>query len=262
MKLLFKLVTVMGMTALPIAKSAPPQESQQLPAGPLLQPVPDFSRWTIVSRESSSGQMGQEQEQNAEAKAGDGNDSKNSAVKSIVGQRTRDIRHIVITYGNGNKMEFWKKGGVQSVKATGWNKAVVTTASEDDLYGNLGWISADNFQGIQKVGGKDCMVFRDNIPPPGTRKAVKSAPLINLPEGFKVPVEEPVDPESLKIKAVACVEVERRVPVVLQLGNEVTTYKFEPIDPPVPLNLPVDVQAEMAARNQQARAAVRKPPQP
>jgi hypothetical protein len=66
------------------------------------------------------------------------------------------------------------------------------------------------------------------------------------------------DPETLKVKEVAYIEVERRIPVAVQVGTRVTTYKVQAIDPPVPLQIPPAVQAAFDNQTQQMQAAVRR----
>jgi ArsR family metal-binding transcriptional regulator len=73
----------------------------------------------------------------------------------------------------------------------------------------LSSIFAENFQGITKVGEKECMVFRDKILPPRTQIGKPVAPLKDLPE------------------------VENQLPTALQVGKVVATYKYESCRPTI-----------------------------
>jgi hypothetical protein len=216
--------------------------------------MPDFTRWTVTQTGTApaQGQAGETQKTGA----------KQLPPQKIVGERTGDIRHISITYGNGYKTEFWKKDGIQYVASTGWKYPVISAASPDDISGDFAWISAKNFDGFRKVAGGDCMVFHDKILPSGVTILPALAPLEKVAGDYQAPVYTPIDPETLKIKAVAYIDLDRRVPVALQMGDVITTYKIEAIDPPVPLQLPPQVQAAFDNHNQQLAASVRKTVRP
>jgi hypothetical protein len=251
MKLILTYLFFFAMALVGFAATAPSGTPPPLPPGPLLQPIPDFTRWTIT------------QTNGAPAPQGQTGGSQNGAPKplppsTIVGERTGDIRHISITYGNGNRIVLWKVGGTQFVSCTGWKVPVVAPASEENIYGNLRWISAKNFDGFVTAAGTNCMVFHDRILPPNSSIARSLAPFEKLAPGVTAITYKAPDPETLKIKAVAYIEVERRIPVALELGNEVTTYKVESINPPVPLTIPPQVIAAIDNQNHQLQATARK----
>ena len=80
--------------------------------------------------------------------------------------------------------------------------ATFTDFGKADFEG-FGWISKRNFDGIEKVMGQDCLVFRDKLKLTGDN--ARSGP---PPTG------------------VACISADSRLPVALQLGEESRTYQF------------------------------------
>jgi len=238
MKLFLTIALGLNLASVALAQTSS-QVRDQLPPGPLIKPLPDFYQWTITTRsESGSGISTAE-------KGG----SNQAPAKQVVGRKSGDIRQIVISYSNRSRTVFWKKGDIQYVLSDGGKLPIVGAASQDDIYGDLNWVSAANFEGLSAVGGRKCMVFRDTIYPPGL--------IIDSGMGASG-----VSPEIAKIKAIACIDLELRFPVVVQLGDEITTYKFEPIQPPVPIQLPPEVQTAFATQIQAEQAAVRKPVRP
>jgi hypothetical protein len=236
MKLFLTVALGLNLASVALAQTSS-QVRDQLPPGPLIKPLPDFYQWTVTTRGESGGGISTAEKGGA----------KQAPPKQVVGRKTGDIRQIVTSFGNGDRTVFWKKGGLQYVMSEGNQLPIIGPASQDEIYGDLNWVSAANFEGISAVGGRKCMVFRDMIDPPG---------LIDLDSGISKASQ------IAKIKAVACIDLELRFPVVVQLGDEITTYKFEPIQPQVPMQLPPEVQMAFATQIQAERAAIRKPVRP
>jgi hypothetical protein len=278
--LLFSLIA--GMAIPMFAQNAPAPSGitpGALPEGPLVKPFPSQVRWTITRKgisdahEPSASQASSEQAPGEQAPG-----SENGAPKKaspfeiqIIGEKVGDVTHIITTYGSGIKQEVWKKGGQQTTMKTGWKEPLAGSASEE--VEDINWISSKNFTGIRKASGRDCMVFRDRLLPgiyrmrpdllqkseAGSERDRKEEQRVNKVLGSK---SENLDPEKLKMNAVACIDLESRLPMALQVGNNVTTYKYEALPPSYVLELPANVAATIQATSQRVAATVRKPSMP
>ena len=276
MKLLLTLSLVaMASTASAQGPTTPAGSPAPLPPGPLVKPVPSGVRWTIT-RKAGPGVESKElekAEQGASPESGKekGKEGASRFDIQIIGEKVSDVAHVVTTYGNGNKKEIWKKGGQQTTINTGWKEPIVGPAYDDAE--DITWISASNFTGIKKVSDSDCMIFRDRVlpelyraRPDLLRKSVASSEVeqkgMDLIAKVLGTESKAIDPESVKIDAFACIDLESRLPITLQVGKAVTAYKYEALPPNYALNLPADVAAAMEARGQQVKATTRRPVQP
>jgi len=255
----FLLLFALGLTAAAAAAqqapasspppSSPPAQTSEsspppLPPGPLLNPIPDFYQWTIVHK-------GLTKDSTAPKPA----PGKPDYTNVVIGQKTGDIIHLVSFSGNGNKMEIWQKGAYQVIMNTGWKIPAVSPGSADERFTDISWVSAANFTGIKKLPGHgECMYFKDKILPRGLESWTK--------EDINAAIKAGENIEGMKIPAVACIEVERRLPVAMTVGQEATTYKFEPLKAGIMLTFPANAQAAIAAQNQQIQATMRRPVRP
>ncbi|GEM_PF-2928288 len=278
-KLLLIVILTAGLAITLVAQDHPAPASTPvvLPPGPLIKPFPNLVRWTITRKGAES--VGQEPDAapgSSPGQKGSGetkdDEKRNSRFDvQIVGEKVGDISHIVTTFSNGNKQEVWKKAGVQTTLSTGWKQPIAGPAGEESE--DISWISGSNYMGINKISGRDCMIFRDRILPEGYRSRPDLFQ-ISTPKDAKGQVDEDavekvlgvkrsaLDPEKLKVIAVAEIDLEARLPIALQLGKVVTTYKYETLAPTYTLTLPTEIQAVLEARNQQLQAATRKPVRP
>jgi len=260
MKLLLTLLivaeTASALFAQNPAKS--PNNPGTLPPGPLFKPFPDMVRWTITRKASAPA---------AGTPAGSQFDLQ------IIGEKSGDVSHVVISYSNGNKKEIWKKGGQQTTMSTGWKQPIAGLAPSDDSE-DLAWVSAANFAVIQKVAGRDCLIFRETILPQAYRMRPdllrKSSVPLNDEEKTEYERTNKIlgsqdagpDPESLKMDARAYIDLESRLPIMLQMGKETTVYKYDPLPQTYTINLPPEIITAIAARSQEIQASERKPVRP
>lgn len=287
MKLLITLSLMIGMATAMFAQNpaAPAGTPSPLPPGPLIKPVPSGIRWTITRKGGAKGasQEGGKAEPGASPESGEtkGQEKEKEGANrfdiQIIGEKVGDVSHTVTTYGGGNRAEVWKKGGQQSTLSTGWTQPVISAAGADEAE-DLDWISAANFVNVRDVLGRKCMVFQDKILPQGAAALLRYNRSIHheLSPGMKehlkranIAVEEAsgssqpeLSADTLKENAVACIDLESRLPMALQVGKVVTTYKYEALPPAYALNLPADIAAAIQARGQQIQAVMRRPVQP
>jgi len=121
--------------------------------------------------------------------------------------------------------------------------AMFTDYSKSDFPG-FEWISEKNYAGIQKVGSKTCLIFRDTM-------------VLMTPEELKQAALGG-DGASPTISVVASIDVETRLPVALTRGSEAHTYEF--IAPPEQkLAFPTIVQNLIDNRNKNVQSVTRRP---
>ncbi|MGC3989670.1 MAG: hypothetical protein QM796_08340 [Chthoniobacteraceae bacterium] len=184
----------------PAAQATPKPE---LPPGPLLNHAPDMAQWTISFRGAAT-VPDDKSAKPGEKPAFDTSDYRVAVVK------TKPIYHILMAMGNGEKMDKWCVGEVQVTKQPNAAYPILSTPSNKDAYymdfskqdfTGFGWISASNYQGIKKVAGVDCMIFRDKI-------------------------KSPVGGAADMVDAQAVIDVKSRLPLYLQVGEGLSTYQY------------------------------------
>lgn len=273
MKLLLtlSLIVASGTAIFAQETAAPANGPISLPPGPLIKPFPNRVRLTITRKTSTDASQQRGDAATSGAKGGQKDGAATFDIQ-IVGEKVGDISHTVTTYANGNKKEVWRKGEQQTTMSTGWKQPIAGTASDEAE--DLSWISATNFAGIQKIAGRECMVFREKLLP----QVYRIRPdLLTPQEGPKTADDQAeedrlkkvlgdqdstVDPANIKLDAAASIDVESRLPMSLQMGHTVTTYKYEPLPADYNLALPPEVTSAIETRGQQIQASTRKPVRP
>lgn len=285
MKLLLTLTLIAGtaVTLFAQGSAAPAGTPIPLPPGPLFKPFPSQIRWMITRKGAQPGPQAPASTASGPATSADSvasqtqGSTKESASQfdtKIIGEKVGDVTHLITFFSNGTKQEVWKNGPQQALLSSGWKQPIVGRASQD-ANEELDWISPANFAGIQKFGGRDCLVFRDKVLPQVYRIRPE---LLRQPEAAQTArdrldeerikkifgtQETPViNPENLKMVAVACIDLESRLPMALQMDNVVTTYKYEALPLDYPLVIPAEFASAMQACAQQMQASIRKPALP
>lgn len=275
------LVAATAVTLFAQGSATPAGTPTPLPPGPLFKPFPSQIRWTITRKGAQAGPQTPAPAVSGPATPGANpaagqpleTQNANQIDLQIVGEKVGDVSHVITIYPNGNKHEVWKKGSLQALLSSGGTEPIISRAAEE-FTEEMDWISASNFAGIQKVSGRDCMVFRDKILPqmyrnnpdllkPATPKSAQAlaeeARIQKVLGGEETPT---VNPESLRMTAVACIDLESRVPMGLQMGQVVTTYKYEALPSGYALALPPEIASAMQANAQQMQATTLRPVRP
>jgi hypothetical protein len=214
-----------------------PSPTPELPSLPLLKPVPDRTKWTVTVKGKPAG------------KGNVANDGQSGTIHTIIGAKTDNILHVISIAGNGNKSDTWSDGKVQVIINPAWKKPLISSGSPQE-FPKPDWISLKNYTDTLKKDGRDYLVFRDRIFPAGGDQSLTAADL------------DGVDPETLKVTAVASIDAETRLPVSVQIGDETTIYKFETLPSGVMQTFPSNVQSVITAQNEKLKAATRKPARP
>lgn len=205
------------------------------PTGPLVGAIPDFTQWTMTEKVTAeeidalgAGAMNEKPASPADTPTpttnpaeGAGAEASTTQSKSVSGQRTGDITHVLTILNGGAKNEAWRRGAAQAILCTGWERPIVSEARGDDFEGALSWVSPNNFQGIVQANGVDCMVFKTE-------------------------------------NAGAVIEVARRLPVLIRLKQENVgvaatvdrVYQYAPMPSHTMLTIPAEFASAMSALEQ------------
>ncbi|MEO7931522.1 MAG: hypothetical protein ABIT76_00035 [Chthoniobacterales bacterium] len=223
--------------------------------------APDFAAWTVTTTPVSTSNQSQQGNQ----ASGQGDESKNQPPSRRVMQvvKTGDVRFVRIVEG-GSKSERWCKGAFQVIKRPEWRELLLSTGENraDPAWLDFGggdfagfdWISAQNFIGIQKVGDRNCLVFKGEIQPGNFQSKRVFFGLDGKQENTKIP-----EPE--KVAVVAYTDFETRLPVALMMDKDSTIYQFGP-PPTAMLSMPPEFQSAMDGYAKQMQLLLRRPSRP
>ncbi len=231
------------ITALVLASSLslraqePSQEPPiPLPPGPLLRTAPEFAQWVVTITSSASEKTVPAekpkpfQRRLVTIKAGS---TRHDVASDFVGKILSDIWII-------DQFQILIDPTTKTLRiSTG---AVVDAALPVRDFPELGWVSGKNYIGMQKVAGKDCLVFRDKV------GLTEHGPKSN---GAQQP------PSGEMLSMMAYVDGETRLPVLIQKDIEIYSFQFG-TPPSAALTPPLDLQQAITSlRRRQLRAAER-----
>jgi hypothetical protein len=172
--------------------------------------------------------------------------------------KTKDIRHVTIEKGSGDKREVWCKGDeldiVEVVAGPELKSPVLCTGPDEkgrgdwldfssSDFGGFTWISPDSFSGIQQMDGRDCMVFQMDLP---------LGALYSIAQELSGTDQPAV--KHQRVHAVAYIDLKTRLPVALKYGGKTTSYAFSNA-PVSKLSLPPTIQAVIDKRLAAVKAA-------
>lgn len=242
---------------------APAATPSVLPSGPLVaKNAPEFAAWTVTSSAVSSASTTPEKDEKTAGLAGEG-EKKAGPLQVMQIVKTGEIRFVKITAGT-SVSERWCKGAVQIIKRPEWKQLMLSTGenradstridfSEGD-FGGFDWVSSQNFIGVRKVSGRDCLVFKDQIP----SEKVSTERVFHTPDGNQ---ESKSNKEPEMVLAVACTDLETRLPVALTVGKTTTTYKFE-TPPSAMLSLPAEYEQVLDGHLKRMQSLLKRPGRP
>lgn len=224
------------LASLPLAGAQESSSSAQvpqveLPAGPLLKRASDVAQWVITHK--AEGGL-KDEKGNLKPASADARDFRAGVKKS------KNIYQVEIGTGEKDRVDKWCLGDLQITKMPNAQFPVISTAEEPDPFHmnfsrtdfpGFEWISPKNFVEVREVGGVACMIFRDRLT---------------------------VSPE-LSLEAEAAINLETRLPVSLQLGEGLTTFRHE-TPSFATLTPPADVTALAKQWHERLRRASLLPP--
>ncbi len=235
-------VVLLGWTAGHAQQSAAP--NPELPSGPLLKSVPEFSQWEIEvthpidpanTRKSEKAQAGR-----------------------IVTTKTGDIIHETTDH-NGQRSEKWFVGPLQYTKASGrreWLESDGSVGADgarlDPDYSplpasgfrDLEWVTAGTYCGVFRHEDRECLVF---VP----------LDLAGVTTHPRTVSKEFLDAQD----TLAYIDAESRLPVLARIGGENRVYRFKPAPTEMQL-LPLDISGQMEKGEAARSRLLEAPPRP
>jgi hypothetical protein len=227
-----------------------------------------MSTWTVNSQNAA--QPRQTQPQGSAA----ADQPRPLGFRQAVVIKTGRIIDEQIVDGVGRKFEIWHVNGMEVSGASGESAPVITPdAAPKDIYtanfaisdfAGLDWISPQTYAGIQKVMGRDCILFRGKVNPQpagiqtetklsadraalvAARAAYYTSNISASGGGQPAGATSPNGNLTTEVNAVACIDLETRLPVAVTFGQETRTYVFgQP--PTAPLALPAAYATALSA---------------
>lgn len=247
------------------APSAPAVIPAPLPAGPLLNKrAPEFARWTILHKYTGSGK----DTPKPTGGESDSTDSFRASPPRILSRtliKTRNIYHIVTNYENGKLEDRWVVGNVHSVLTPASTELVSgpfasfdgtdLDISSSDFFG-FDWITANIYTGIKEVYGHPCLIFQQTQ----NKYAMEKFPWLETSITYRNAGKVP-DVYKEEVPALAAIDVQTRMPVFLQIGNETRSIQYTPVPNQLQQLPPAFIQAN-AAQTERERGSVFLPSPP
>ena len=255
MRTVFLIVVLLALAgaAAPVGAqtAASPTPRPTPPPGSLLNKAPDFAAWTIVSeRLSTDGR-------NAESKPASRKPPEIVTTVTKTNQTRHYLtRHRVRKIQDGSQEEVWQQGQCLVTHQSMWKAAQLGFASvrEDTPAGDFpefGWISADNFVGVQAVEGVPCLVFDATVTIGGGKSGAAGETVPGRDSGMA----------AAHVHEHACIDLETRLPRILQESDILSHYTFQ--TPPTDmLVLPAEDQAMINTYLRDTAARLRPPQHP
>ncbi len=219
---------LLGQQPVPAPSMAP------LPPGPLLKRTPDYSSWTINSQGTPL--AGGAPATDGTAGGGQGEESKQKEAVvtqlTVVKTGSRILEYYVDA--TGQRHEIWHVAGLRiMMHLTGAAKPLVCPeyggGDIDSInfalsdFAGLDWISAKTYAGVAKYQGRDCIIFNSSVSPLEARaQKLEEAGI----EQARALGYHPADP--IKVPATAYIDLDTRLPLVVQFGGEKRTYQYGP----------------------------------
>ena len=253
----FAALLIIGMATSGLAQAPTASPTQEpLPPGPWPARAPDLAAWTITM--TSHPPTG----------AGDSNDKKpvilnktvvktGKALKTGKVIKTGNIYYEEMTDTTGKKWKSWINDGTAltfwpslgAYLPGGFDGGFARADYTKNDFAEVNWLTESNYVNVGQYGGSKCFVF-----------SKKSSVLVSgpPPSDPQHPTLDTPPPAIMSEETwTAYLDAKTLLPLCVQKGNLTYTYTYLPA-PPVPLELPSDVQAELDKRAPKAVAPVPK----
>jgi hypothetical protein len=207
---------------------APAATPEPLPEGPLLKRAPDPGEWEI--------RLDTEQSQKPPQP---GSEPPPPPPKTVLVTKAGKVVREVIAYANGTSVEIWHRGGVTVSRNQGsqaWSASPESAAgfeSPDYItadFSGLGWISPATYTGIQSFGGRKVIVFTGSVCDKSATDLSVLKNGVDRQRGEEARsghrVTKAFDPNDYKVPAVAYIDLETRLPLILKYGNLTRSYRY------------------------------------
>jgi hypothetical protein len=210
-------------------QAAPAPSKTPLPPGPLLKRTPDYSSWSVTSQ-------GTPLAGGAHATSATDGGSQGQKKEAVVTQLTvvktglRILEYYVDA--TGQRHEIWHVAGLRiMLHLAGAAKPLICPeyggGDIDSIdfavsdFAGLDWVSAKTYSGVANYQGRDCIVFKSSVSPLDAEAQKMEAITIKGAKGYGYNPPPPV-----KVPAMAYIDLDTRLPLVVQFGGEKRTYQY------------------------------------
>jgi len=114
-------------------------------------------------------------------------------------------------------------------------------------FAGLEWVSANTYTGMAKYQGRDCIQFKGDVSPLNPKAREEEAIAIGQAKTFGESA-----PQQIKVPAVAYIDLETRLPLVVTFGNEKRFYQYG-APPTAMLALPPALASAVTEREKQMK---------
>jgi hypothetical protein len=217
-----------------------------VPDGPLLKRTPDYSAWSVITKGSPA---------IAEAPPKDGgDDGTNAKANSLPITQSKVVKtgKVIVeqnTDARGQLHQIWHVGGLRAMKLPDTDRPLVCPDyGGGDIYSvnfaasdfsGLDWISESTYAGMKKYEGRDCIVFQGKVSPLSIEAQKEERNAIAYAKGYGEQL-----PQSSEVPAVAYIDLETRLPLLVTFGNEKRFYQYAP-PPQAQLSLPSEITTSL-----------------
>ena len=250
-------LALVGTITLHAQQAPPPPSPPALPPGPLLKRAPDYSTWTVTCQ----GHPVERKEPVKPAMAGEekpkDKEGKEPVTMASTVVKTGSTILELNTDPQGKRKEVWHLGGLMVMKLPDAAEPIVWPDSvQADIYSvnfaaadfaGLDWISANTYTGMAKYQGRDCIQFTGDVSPLNPRAREEEAIAIGQAKAFGQTV-----PQESRVLAVAYIDLETRLPLVVTFGNEKRIYQYG-TPPAAMLALPPALASAVKEREKQMK---------
>jgi hypothetical protein len=197
----------------------------------LLKRAPDYSTWTVTSKGTPV--VGGPPPTNSTAVGGQGEQKVAPLAQlTVVKTGSRFLEYYVDA--DGQRHEIWHVGGLRiMMHLVGDAKPLVCPDyGGGDIYSinfavsdfaGLEWVSAKTYSGMASYQGRDCIVFKSSVSPlEGWQQRLEAAAI----EQARVLGHSMAG--ATKVPAVACIDIDTRLPLYVQFGGEKRIYQYGP----------------------------------
>jgi hypothetical protein len=232
---LFALVSLSSAAPLCGQDKLPP-----LPPGPLLKRAPDYSTWTVTIQ--GRPEEGNEPSKTGATPEGRPTDKEPVTMLSTVVKTGSTILEQNVQ-ADGRRHQIWHVSGIRIVSGSsnpmisqdyGGGDIFSTNFASSDFAG-FDWVAAGTYSGMAKYQGNDCLVFKGTVSPLSAKAQLDEQAFIEGARALGQSV-----PDALRVPAIACIDLETRLPLYAQFGQEKRIYRYG-APPTMPLALPPEL---------------------
>lgn len=228
------------------------EEAEWTPTAPYVAPIPEFASWKIAFQ-----QLGKKSDVDPGA-------ASRLNLVSIDSIRTKQIKRDILQYSNGLKSQVWYVNNMVIFISPNGDVSFDSSGSEglkymvSDFsgvgYPYVGWINANNFQGVEKLeGGRIVARYTDAIDLSAQKRDTgreSNRPDVMTYEDAQR--QKVVEPQMIRQDREALIFKDTKLPLAITVGNTRMLFTFR-TKPTAMLKIPQAALAEYRRINTQQK---------